>query len=231
MAARQIGLTAALLTLVALVSTALVALTFQATREEIAANEQATLKAQLNQVLPASAYDNRITEDTTQVQAPAALGHAPATVYRARRGGEPVGAVLTVVAPGGYGGPIKLLVGVYTDGSLAGVRVVSHRETPGLGDAIEAEKSDWIRRFDGRSLQNPPPREWAVRRDGGAFDQFTGATITPRAVVEAVQRALEYFEIHQAALFAAPVQGAPRQPPVQETERLQIPPARGEGHG
>ena len=110
-------------------------------------------------------------------------------------------AVLTAVAPEGYGGGIRLLVAINYDGTLAGVRVLSHHETPGLGDKIEAERSDWILQFEGLSLENPAPRNWRVKKDGGRFDQFTGATITPRAVVAAVYDALVYFEAHREALF------------------------------
>lgn len=109
--------------------------------------------------------------------------------------------VLSPVAPDGYNGAIKLLVAVRTDGSLAGVRVVSHRETPGLGDPIDTDKSDWIFAFDGRSLDNPSEARWKVKRDGGDFDQFTGATITPRAVVKAVYQTLIFFERHKDRLF------------------------------
>ena len=124
-------------------------------------------------------------------------------MYRARREGRPVAAVLTAVAPDGYNGAIRLLVGVRRDATVAGVRVVSHRETPGLGDFIEAEKSDWVAQFEDRSLGDPPAERWRVRRDGGAFEALTGATITPRAVVGAVRKALIYFRDRREALFAA----------------------------
>ena len=105
------------------------------------------------------------------------------------------------VAPDGYSGPIRLLVGVNADGTVAGVRVLSHRETPGLGDPIDAARSDWIHGFEGRALDDPPAAAWTVRKDGGAFDEFTGATITPRAVVHAVRRVLEYAQANREALF------------------------------
>ena len=131
-----------------------------------------------------------------------ALGTQQAVpVYRAFRNGEPVAALLTPVAPNGYSGEIRLLVGIYADGRVAGVRVLGHKETPGLGDAIEIERSDWITSFAGRSLGNPPLEDWKVKRDGGVFDQFTGATITPRAVVQAVRKTLLYFERHRDELF------------------------------
>jgi len=116
--------------------------------------------------------------------------------------GEPVALVIEALAPDGYSGTIRLLVGINIDGSLGGVRVVAHRETPGLGDAIEEERSDWILGFTGKSLQDPPLQKWAVKKDGGAFDQLTGATITPRAVVKAVRQALLYYRDQKDALFA-----------------------------
>ena len=122
-------------------------------------------------------------------------------VYRARLGGEPVAAVFNSIAPDGYSGSIHLLVGVYVDGSLAGVRVVKHSETPGLGDGIEKRKSDWIDIFDGKSLANPGANGWRVKRDGGVFDQLTGATITPRAVVEAVHNTLLYYQRNADMIF------------------------------
>ncbi len=109
--------------------------------------------------------------------------------------------VLKFNAVNGYNGNITLLAGINSDGSLRGVRIISHKETPGLGDAIEIEKSDWALDFSGKSLSNPEPDQWAVKRDGGEFDQFTGATITPRAVVDAVRLALEYFEANHEYLF------------------------------
>ena len=109
--------------------------------------------------------------------------------------------MLETVAPDGYNGSIRLLVAINLDSTLAGVRVVQHRETPGLGDAIDAQRSDWILGFDGKSLTTPPRKDWKVKRDGGDFDQFTGATITPRAVVKAVKKALLYFQANGHGLF------------------------------
>jgi len=142
-----------------------------------------------------------LAQDTIQVQAEALGSDEPLTVYRARKAGEPVAAILTVVAPNGYNGSIRLLVGIRRGGSLAGVRVLSHKETPGLGDAVEAQRSDWLEQFPGRALGDPPLEDWKVKRDGGAFDQLTGATVTPRAIVQAVRRALVYFDEHKQALF------------------------------
>ena len=187
----------------AVLGTGLVALTERNTRERIAANERAFTLRSLNEIVPPDQRDNDLFTDIIQVSDPELLGTPePVTVYRARKDGQPVAAILRVVAPKGYSGPIKLLVGVRNDGTVAGVRVVSHRETPGLGDGIEAQRSDWILGFSGRSLGDPPEAAWTVRRDGGAFDQFTGATITPRAVTRAVRDALIYFRTHREALFA-----------------------------
>lgn len=197
------AIAAALLAGFAIVGTALVALTENATHQRIADNELAYLLRTLNEVVPASAYDNRMFADTIEVIDPDLLGTAePVTVYRATRAGQPVAVILTPVAPVGYSGPIRLLVGIDASGVITGVRAVEHQETPGLGDAIEAERSDWVLDFNGRSLSNPALGRWAVRRDGGDFDQFTGATVTPRAVVEAVRDALLYFEANRERLLS-----------------------------
>jgi electron transport complex protein RnfG len=199
---RQSLITAAILLLFALVGTAMVAYTYDNTREKIAANERATLLRKLHRLIPPESHDNALLQDTLQVQNQTLLGTAePVTVYRARKHGEPVAVVISAVAPDGYSGTIRLLVGINLDGSLSGVRVVAHRETPGLGDAIEEDRSDWILGFTGKSLQNPPLQKWAVKKDGGAFDQLTGATITPRAVVKAVRQTLLYYRDHKDALF------------------------------
>jgi len=123
--------------------------------------------------------------------------------YIAIKDGRPSAVILQAIAPDGYSGAIHLLVGIHADGRVAGVRVIGHRETPGLGDKIELAKSPWIRSFDGKSLTNPAADGWAVKKDRGEFDQFAGATITPRAVVGAVHRALQYFDAHKAELLAA----------------------------
>lgn len=203
MRAKEITIAALLLGTFGLLGSALVTTTFDLTRERIAANERATLLRRLNVLIPQDQYDNDLFGDTLQVVAPHDLGTSdPVTVYRARRNGQPVALVLDPVAPDGYGGDIRLLIAIRTDGTLVGVRVVSHKETPGLGDAIEASRSDWIHGFAGYSLDALPPEGWALQRDGGVFDQFTGASITPRAVVKAVYRALLYFDARRAKLFA-----------------------------
>lgn len=200
--------TRALLALVgiAAAAAALLASMDQLTRARIADNEARKLLATLVTVLPPSGYDNEPHLDRAWVPEPAALGGSDALpVYRARLGGEPAVLVLNMVSPDGYVDRIRLLVGVDTNGKITGVRVVSHAETPGLGDGIQTDVSDWILGFDGRGL-NDPASSWVMRRDGGDFDQLTGATITSRAVVNAVRAALDYAQANSAELFAlAPV--------------------------
>ncbi len=188
----------------AVVGTGLVAITQDATAARIAQNEREALLATLHALVPAESHDNDIFTDVITVKDPLLGTRHPMPVYRARKDGEPVAAVLASVAPEGYGGAMRLLVAVRDDGTLAGVRVLRHQETPGLGDKIEAERSDWILSFEGRSLADPLPPQWGVKKDGGVFDQFTGATITPRAVVRGVFNTLRYFEQHREELFAAP---------------------------
>lgn len=196
---------AAALGLVAIIGTTLLAGVHDLTRDRIAAQERRVVLDQLQQLIAASEYDNALQDDRFVFANETYFPNGQEVVaYRARSGGEPVAVILRFSAVNGYSGGIDLLAGIRTDGSLAGVRVTSHRETPGLGDAIETEKSDWILGFAGKSLQHPEPDAWGVRRDGGAFDQFTGATITPRAVVEAVQSALEYYAQHAGPLFDTP---------------------------
>ena len=187
----------------ALFGTGLVVIMYGATKDTIAHEQRAALEATLNQLLPAERYDNHITEDRIYVTDREWLGSDnPVTFYRARYAGEPVALFATLFAPDGYSGPIQLLIGVAADGTLLGVRTLAHKETPGLGDAIEARRSPWILGFTGKSLGNPALEGWKVKKDGGIFDQFTGATITPRAVVNATRRFLQYVETHREQLFA-----------------------------
>lgn len=184
-------------------ATSLVGLTETSTKDKIADNEKQTLLRAINAVVPTERYDNDILNDT-QVLAPTEALHTTddTVIYRARQNQQPSAVVLTAVAPNGYSGKIKLLIGIYADGSLSGVRVISHKETPGLGDKIDVKKADWILKFNNLSLTNPAENRWSVKKDGGEFDQFTGATITPRAVVSAIKSALIYFEKNRDQLFA-----------------------------
>ena len=191
-----------LLGLIALLGTSLLAGVNALTRDRIIEQDKLRVLQQLNEIVPVASYDNDLLADRIEVVDVAVFRHsAPVTVYRARLDGQPVAVMMMVTAPDGYNGDIRLLIAIGTNGMVLGVRVVSHRETPGLGDPIELGKSNWILGFTHRSLLNPPGRGWAVKRDGGEFDQFTGATISPRAVVKAVHGALLYFETNQRLLF------------------------------
>lgn len=202
---RHMAISAALLGLFAIIGTAMVAIIYGATEERIAANERAFLLKSLHTLVPPEQHDNDLFNDVIIVQDKELLGTTkPVRVYRARLDKQPVAAIINAVAPDGYSGSIELLIAIRYDGILAGVRVVKHKETPGLGDAIDASKSDWILDFNNRSLTNPEKKGWAVKRDGGIFDQFTGATISPRAVVNAVHRSLLYFDAHKDELFDKP---------------------------
>lgn len=158
----------------------------------------------LFEIIPEHLHDNDMLEDAFQLPADPARGFSqPFTAWKATSQGQPVGVILPATAPDGYSGDIKLLVGLDPDGELLGVRVTSHKETPGLGDKVETKKSDWVLDFNGRSLDNPGEDGWTVIKNGGVFDQFTGATITPRAVTKAVHKALLYFRAHQRAIEQA----------------------------
>jgi len=203
---------AAVLAATATAAVALVSVVHERTRPQIEASRRAQQLAQLTEVLGGVPYDNDPLSDTVLMHDAELLGtDQPLAAHRVRSGGTTVAVLLNAVAPDGYAGPIRLLVAVDPAGRLLGVRVVEHRETPGLGDAIEERRSNWIHVFDGRSLADPAPGRWQVRKDGGAFDQFTGATVTPRAIVRAVRGALTYFDRNRDTLLAV-LPGAPAAP-------------------
>jgi electron transport complex protein RnfG len=161
----------------------------------------------LRTLLPAGSYDNQPDADRIMLADPTLLGSDESLpVYRARLRGKPAAVVLTVVARQGYTGPIRLLVAIGTDGGILGVRTLAHQETPGVGDRIDPSRSDWLGRFRGRALAGTPLERWAVRRDGGDFDQLTGATVTSRAVVNAVRDAALVFEARRQELFERPAE-------------------------
>jgi electron transport complex protein RnfG len=191
-----------ILAAVGLVTTASIAVTFQGTKDIIAEQERQAQARALLEIVPNSMHDNDMLE--TQITLPdvEAIGlHQQENGYLAIQQGKVVAVLLPVIAREGYSGDIRLLVGINSDGSLAGVRALSHHETPGLGDKVELKKSPWILSFNGKSLNNPSEEDWKVSKDGGEFDTFTGATITPRAVTKAVKNALVYFEKHKATLI------------------------------
>ncbi len=194
---------AIMLALFAITGAGLVSLTHSHTEQQIKLNEQAALLRTLSALVIPNQYDNKLFTDTLTVTNDTLLGSdEPMTIYRARKQGKPVAAVLTAIAPDGYNGRILLLVGVNYQGSVLGVRIIAHQETPGLGDGIEIRKSDWILGFNHQSLTTLSKDLWKVKRDGGVFDQFSGATITPRAVVKAVYNTLIYYQQHRDQIFA-----------------------------
>ncbi len=190
------------LALFAAVTVAVVAITQQSTESRITEAERAAQIRTLGEILPAHSYDNALLDNVIYLNE-SLLGHRKDTpAYLASINGQPAAVILQANAPDGYSGTISLLIGIMVNGTLSGVRVIHHKETPGLGDRIELAKSPWITDFDGKSLINPNEQGWAVKKDHGDFDQFAGATITPRAVVTAVHKALQYFDNNHAQLFA-----------------------------
>lgn len=188
--------------LFAVVTGGTIALTQAITKERIQQQAARAEASALLEIIPEQAHNNHLLKDTVQLPASNTLtGGKPVTAWVARLDNQPTGFIMPVVAPDGYSGKIRLLVGLDTQGSVLGVRVTSHKETPGLGDRIEIRKSDWINSFDGHSLGTPPYPAWGVKKDGGQFDQFTGATITPRAVVKAVKKTLIYFQKNRSDIL------------------------------
>ncbi|WP_022964617.1 electron transport complex subunit RsxG [Halopseudomonas pelagia] len=186
----------------AMITVGLIALTQQGTASRIAEEQRRVQMSALNEILPHDQHDNDLLEDAFAVNDRELLNlPGDAMAYRGRVDGDVVAVILPSIAPDGYSGRINLLVGVRANGEIAGVRITNHRETPGLGDKVQLNKSTWVLDFNGTSLSMPAPENWGVRKDGGDFDQFTGATITPRAVVQAVYRALQYFAANRDQLL------------------------------
>ena len=206
---------AAILTVFAVLFTTLMSLTYRLTRPAIEASlEQERLRL-VNEVLPAERYDNSLLADWIDIAPRAALGlgpqDEPLRLFRARKAGAPAALVLETAAPDGYGGRIRLLLAVGADDRVIGVRVVSHKETPGLGDYIDPKKdrnktSPWIRQFDAKGFAEVAPGDWKVKKDGGRFDARAGATISARAVTHAVRRALQFALAERDKLYALPAQ-------------------------
>ncbi len=184
---------------------ALVSTTYLQTRDRIAANEKAWLEQSLEPALAGLFFEGGISESILIIPAPHELpGPDDVVVYRVYSQDEPVAALFAVTARDGYAGPIRILVGVQYDGTVTGIRILKHRETPGLGDKIVSTRSDWVFQFDGLSLGNPELERWALKRDGGQFDQLSGASVTPRAVIKATRETLIYFAARRDDIFAAP---------------------------
>jgi len=207
--------TAVILFLFTIGFTAVLAGVYLLTKPAIDASAVLKKMSSIGEVLPPGSYDNDLLKDTLALPPTPALGlDDSSTVYRARQGGRPAALVIEAVASDGYSGKIRLWVGARADGSLSGVRVTEHKETPGLGDYIDPAKDKnkahpWIAQFDGKSLATLPARDWKVKKDGGQFDSVAGATISPRAVIKAVHKALEYIAQHRDELYAPEKRGQP----------------------
>lgn len=187
----------------AFVGTAMLAYVFEITRAPIEASEREARLALFKQILPENAYNNELLNQTIAIAPNELLGNRlPATANIAKLDNQFSGVILEAVAHDGYAGDIKLLIAIRADGTISGVRVLTHKETPGLGDYIDITHGNWIKLFDGESLSKTPAEQWQVKKDGGQFDYMAGATITPRAVVKAVFRALQFFEQNKDTLFA-----------------------------
>jgi len=193
---------AKVLALFAVACTAAVGLVNVLTKDRIAQQAQQQLIKQLNETIDEKNHDNEMFRDCINAPHDRNSDLITDVIYRARMNNVPVAAAIKAVAPDGYNGNIELLIAVNTDGSVSGVRTLLHKETPGLGDKIEIKKSDWITTFSGKKVLEENDSRWAVAKDGGMFDQFTGATITPRAVVKTVKKTVDYFIENQEVIFS-----------------------------
>ncbi len=191
------------LTVAAAITSIAVSWVYCSTKAQIEYQVRREQANKIFELFPEYEHDNRVIDDTFVVESETSLlrTREAGEGYRVRKTGAVVGVILPATARDGYSGDIRTLVGIRLDGSISGVRVVSHHETLGLGDLVDLRRSDWVRGFDNRSLTDPPPIGWNVKKNGGVFDQFTGATITPRAVIHATRRALEYANLHKVSLF------------------------------
>ena len=187
----------------AFIGTALLAYVFEITRAPIEASEAEARLALFKQILPENSYDNNLLKQTIKIAPNELLGnHRPTEANIAILNHKMAAVILEALAHDGYSGDIKLLIAIRADGSISGVRVLAHKETPGLGDYIDVAHSQWIKLFNDESLAKTPAKQWQVKKDGGKFDYMVGATITPRAVVKAVLKAEQYFAMNKESLFA-----------------------------
>ena len=199
--------TAAILFVFVIIFTGLLSGAYQWTKPSIEASAAEEKMKLVDEVLPRSDYDNNLLTDTLSLHATAELGLAESsTLYRARRGGQPVALIFEATAPDGYAGKVRLILAVRANGQVAGVRVTQHKETPGLGDYVEVKKDKnkarpWITQFNGLSLADVSDKEWKVKKDGGRFDYYAGATVTPRAVSKAVLKAVHWANANRDRLF------------------------------
>ncbi|AZQ84118.1 electron transport complex subunit RsxG [Colwellia sp. Arc7-635] len=192
---------AKILALFAIACTATVGLVHLFTKDRIEIQAQQQLIKQLSEIIQVDSHDNEMFRDCITAPEGNSSDLLIDVIYRARLNNTPTAAAIKTVAPDGYSGNIELLIAINVDGSVSGVRALTHKETPGLGDKIELRKSDWIEKFSGKKVLSDNDNRWAVIKDGGMFDQFTGATITPRAVVKTVRKTVDYFQANQESIF------------------------------
>jgi electron transport complex protein RnfG len=205
MTLQSIRFNSILLAIFALITAIILASTDSLTRDRIADSERAAAQRALLEIIPLDRHNNDLLMDVQPIPEkfwPALGLKKGGEIHIARDNGEPVAAIIPAITPDGYSGNISMIIGVNFDGTLAGVRVVEHKETPGLGDKVDLKKSDWILSFNGKSLINPERDGWDVKKNGGQFDQFTGATITPRAVINQIAEVLQYFSEDSERLLA-----------------------------
>lgn len=204
------------------VGTALIlGLTYTGTKDLIAESQRIAEEKALIEVIGARPFDNSLLDDIIALNADQSerLNLSSGNIIRVVRFQSVIqGFIFPAIAPDGYSGAIGMLIGIDTEGTLLGVRVVDHRETPGLGDKIDLKKSDWILGFQGKSLQSPTADNWAVTKDGGDFDAFTGATITPRAVVKIVKTALQLSQSDMSLLIEMAQQEMPGAALIEEAQ-------------
>ena len=205
MTLQSIRLNSLLLASFALITAVILAGTDSLTKDRIAESERKAAQRALLEIIPLDRHNNDLLMDVQPIPAqfwPLLGLKKGGDIHIARNNGQTVAAIIPTVTADGYSGDISMIVGVNIDGSVAGVRVVEHKETPGLGDKVDIKKSDWILSFNNRSLSNPQLSGWDVKKNGGDFDQFTGATITPRAVIYQIANVLDYFSKDSERLLA-----------------------------
>ena len=201
---RKVSITASTMIIFSLVASAALSISYFLTKTPIEESDARAKRMFLNQVVPSNLYDNNLVKDTISVEPnPLIANKKNIDIYRAKKNNQVVAVIIETIAPDGYSGEIKTLVGIGQKDKILGVRVITHKETPGLGDYIEVDKSHWIKNFNLKSLDEMGEKEWAVKKDGGDFDYVSGATITARAVVKSTYKSLLYVKENKKRLFAS----------------------------
>lgn len=201
---RKVSITATAMIIFSLLASTALSISYFVTKTPIEESDAKAKRTFLNQVIPSNLYDNNLVKDTISVEPSPLIGNKKnIDVYRAKKNNQVIAVIIETIAPDGYSGEIKTLVGIDREDKILGVRVIIHKETPGLGDYIEIEKSQWIKNFDLKSLGKMAEKEWAVKKDGGSFDYVSGATITSRAVIKSTYKSLLYVKENKKRLFAS----------------------------